>query len=223
MRFAVVFLISVSFGSISVSPTAMAVSEVVDDFGLKEARSQALIDLESNDQATLQIAIDRQVAQDIKYLEDVIGRTCSDEKQTTPPNSIQLAKQITSVKSVLLDANELALPRGGKLCDEVCVCWVGKATYYGPRFWGRKTSTGQILKKGACTAAVHGFVLPTTLTVRNLSNGKIVKVTANDRIGNARATLIDIEEGCAGKLGIGDPKKRGLDGHAQVEVKYCPN
>ena len=58
---------------------------------------------------------------------------------------------------------------------------VGIASWYGPGFYGRRTANGEILQKGAFTAAHRTLPFGTIVRVTNLENGRSVNVRINDR------------------------------------------
>ena len=58
---------------------------------------------------------------------------------------------------------------------------VGIASWYGPGFYGRRTANGEILQKGAFTAAHRTLPFGTIVRVTNLENGRYVNVRINDR------------------------------------------
>ena len=57
----------------------------------------------------------------------------------------------------------------------------GIASWYGPDFHGKKTSSGEIYDMYAMTAAHKTLPLPTYLEVKNLENGRKIIVRVNDR------------------------------------------
>ena len=82
----------------------------------------------------------------------------------------------------------------------------GKATWYGPKFHGRKTASGERFDMHDLTAAHPSLPLGTVAKVTNLANGRSVQVEINDR-GPAkriqrRGIVIDLSLGAAKKLGF---------------------
>ena len=57
----------------------------------------------------------------------------------------------------------------------------GIASWYGPDFHGKKTSSGEIYDMYAMTAAHKTLPLPSYLEVKNLENGRKIVVRVNDR------------------------------------------
>ena len=89
----------------------------------------------------------------------------------------------------------------------------GKASWYGNKFHGRKTSSGETFDMYAMTAAHRNLPLPTYLEVTNLDNGKVAIVKVNDRGPFVDDRLIDLSYATAVKLGMMEK------GSAPVEVR----
>ncbi len=88
----------------------------------------------------------------------------------------------------------------------------GVASWYGKKFHGRKTSSGEIYNMHAMTAAHKTLPLPSYVRVKNLTNGRSVVVKVNDRGPFVGDRIIDLSYAAATKLGVTGP------GTAQVEV-----
>jgi len=58
---------------------------------------------------------------------------------------------------------------------------VGYASWYGGRFHGRRTSSGEVFNMNSFTAAHRNLPLGTQILVTNLDNGKSIIVKVNDR------------------------------------------
>ena len=80
---------------------------------------------------------------------------------------------------------------------------VGKASWYGPGFNGKKTASGQRFNQHALTAAHPRLPLGTRARVTNLHNGKAVDVTINDRGPYHGGRIIDLSHAAAKKLAMG--------------------
>ena len=78
----------------------------------------------------------------------------------------------------------------------------GQASWYGGKFNGRKTASGQRYNMYGLTAAHKTLPFGTQLSVVNLSNGKTVVVTVNDRGPFVRGRVLDLSYGAAKKLGM---------------------
>lgn len=78
----------------------------------------------------------------------------------------------------------------------------GIASWYGTKFHGRKTSTGEPYDMLAMTAAHKTLPLPTYVEVTNLENGRKVIVRVNDRGPFLDNRIIDLSYVAAAKLDI---------------------
>lgn len=85
---------------------------------------------------------------------------------------------------------------------EECKVYEGYASWYGKRFHGRKTSSGEIFNKYKYTAASRDFPLGTYLLVKNLDNGEEVVVILTDRGPFKKSRIIDLSKAAAEKLGF---------------------
>jgi rare lipoprotein A len=81
----------------------------------------------------------------------------------------------------------------------------GVASWYGRKFHGRKTSSGETYNMYAVTAAHKTLPLGTYVRVRNLRNGKVLDVRINDRGPFARGRIIDLSYTAAKTLGVVGP------------------
>ncbi|HEY1059878.1 MAG TPA: septal ring lytic transglycosylase RlpA family protein [Limnobacter sp.] len=76
----------------------------------------------------------------------------------------------------------------------------GRASWYGRKFHGARTATGEIYDMHQMTAAHPTLPLPSYAKVTNLSNGKWVIVRVNDRGPFLRNRVIDLSYAAAYKL-----------------------
>ncbi|MET0687668.1 MAG: septal ring lytic transglycosylase RlpA family protein [Methyloceanibacter sp.] len=91
---------------------------------------------------------------------------------------------------------------------------VGKASWYGELFHGRRTANGEIYDMDRLSAAHPTLPLPIYARVTNLNNGRSVVVRVNDRGPYANDRIIDLSRRSADVLGF-----RG-NGVATVRVQY---
>ena len=89
----------------------------------------------------------------------------------------------------------------------------GIASWYGPKFHGRRTSSGETYDMHKMTAAHKTLPLPTYVSVRNLATGREIVVRVNDRGPFHGDRIIDLSYAAATKLGIA---RRGT---GRVEVR----
>jgi|WetSurMetagenome_2_1015567.scaffolds.fasta_scaffold00172_39 rare lipoprotein A len=78
----------------------------------------------------------------------------------------------------------------------------GMASYYGRKFNGRKTASGERFNMRALTAAHRTLPFGARVRVTNLSNGKSVVVRINDRGPLKRERIIDLSLAAAKVIGI---------------------
>lgn len=78
----------------------------------------------------------------------------------------------------------------------------GIASWYGKKFHGHRTASGEIYNMYAMTAAHKELPLPTWVRVTHLGNGRSVIVKINDRGPFHANRIIDLSWAAAKKLGI---------------------
>ncbi len=78
----------------------------------------------------------------------------------------------------------------------------GIASWYGRRYHGQKTATGETYDMYAMTAAHPTLPVPSFARVTNIGNGKAVIVRVNDRGPFHSGRLIDLSYTAAYKLGV---------------------
>ena len=89
----------------------------------------------------------------------------------------------------------------------------GVATWYGRKFHGKRTASGERYDMYAMTAAHPILPIPSYVRVTNLANGRSVVVRINDRGPFHADRLIDLSYAAAYKLGY------AAAGSATVEVE----
>jgi rare lipoprotein A len=89
----------------------------------------------------------------------------------------------------------------------------GVASWYGTKFHGHRTSSGEPYSMYAMTAAHKTLPIPTYVEVNDLDNGKKIVVRVNDRGPFADGRIIDLSYIAAKKLGIDKA------GTANVEIR----
>lgn len=89
----------------------------------------------------------------------------------------------------------------------------GTASWYGKKFHGQRTSSGEIYDMYTMTAAHPTLPIPSFARVTNLANQKSVVVRINDRGPFLHERVIDLSYTAAYKLGIVN------NGSAEVEVE----
>jgi rare lipoprotein A len=79
---------------------------------------------------------------------------------------------------------------------------VGFASFYARKFDGRRTASGERYDENALTAAHASLPFGTRVRVTNLSNGRSVEVTVNDRGPFAPDRIVDLSRRAARELGF---------------------
>lgn len=98
----------------------------------------------------------------------------------------------------------------------------GNATFYGNRWHGRRTSSGEIYHRDSLTCAHRTLPFGTTLLVKNKRNGKEVVVKVTDRGPFRRGAVVDLSMAAARSIDM------VRDGVCPVEITmvepgYIPN
>lgn len=88
----------------------------------------------------------------------------------------------------------------------------GQASWYGGKFHGRRTASGEIFNKNELTAAHKTLPFGSRVRVRSVRNGREVVVRINDRGPYTRGRVIDLSQAAMKVLGLGS---RGV---ARVEL-----
>ncbi|MBP8225402.1 MAG: septal ring lytic transglycosylase RlpA family protein [Acidovorax sp.] len=78
----------------------------------------------------------------------------------------------------------------------------GLASWYGPRFHGRRTASGEIFNRRALTAAHRTLPFGTRVCVRSQLTGRAVVVRINDRGPFTGNRVIDLSQAAAQELGM---------------------
>jgi rare lipoprotein A len=89
----------------------------------------------------------------------------------------------------------------------------GMASWYGRKFHGRPTATGEKYDMYSLTAAHRTLPLPSYVRVTNLTNRRSIVVRVNDRGPFLRNRVIDVSYAAAAKLGFAGT------GKALVEIE----
>jgi rare lipoprotein A len=90
---------------------------------------------------------------------------------------------------------------------------VGWASWYGEKFHGRRTASGEVYDMYQLTAAHKTLALGTSVIVTHINNGKSVEVIVNDRGPFVRGRIIDLSYAAAQALAMVE------EGVAKVRVE----
>lgn len=89
----------------------------------------------------------------------------------------------------------------------------GTASWYGTKFHGRRTASGEMFSMYGFTAAHRTLPIPSYARVRHVGSGKEIIVRVNDRGPFHSSRVIDLSYAAAAKLGITSA------GMAQVDIE----
>jgi len=92
----------------------------------------------------------------------------------------------------------IPLPDGVKVLSTE----IGIASYYGEKYHGRRTASGEIFDMYKLSAAHKEHPLGTIARITNLNNGKWIVLKINDRGPFIKGRIIDLSYGAAEKLGF---------------------
>jgi rare lipoprotein A len=101
---------------------------------------------------------------------------------------------ITAVALLVVGVPPLAAP------EPAVRSAVGRASWYGHPYHGRRTASGETYDMNQLTAASPALPLGTRVEITNLRNGRSVHVRVNDRMPPASARLIDLSHAAAVEL-----------------------
>ena len=93
---------------------------------------------------------------------------------------------------------------------------IGIASWYGPKFHGKRTGNGEIFDMNTVSAAHRTLPMPSMVRVTNLENGRSLAVRVNDRGPFVRGRIIDMSRRGAQLLGF------RYKGTATVRVRIMP-
>lgn len=92
----------------------------------------------------------------------------------------------------------------------------GVASWYGPKFNGKRTASGERYDMNAFTAAHPSLPFGTKIGVRNTRTGREVIVRVNDRGPFSKNRVLDLSYAAAREVGVVGP------GTASVEIYLVP-
>ncbi len=95
--------------------------------------------------------------------------------------------------------------------------WDGTASWYGRKFHGRRTASGEVFNMHEYTAAHRNLPFGTRVRVTNLRTGRYTIVRINDRGPFVRGREIDLSYVAARDIGI---LEKGLE---VVRLEILPN
>jgi rare lipoprotein A len=137
-----------------------------------------------------------------------------------PPNLEAVPDAVPRVEPIRAGGANRPYSVGGQryvpLTEDVELRERGLASWYGRKFHGRATASGERYDMYAMTAAHPTMPLPGYARVRNIANGRVVVVRVNDRGPFVKGRVIDLSYTAALRLGL-------LRGAGIVEVERITN
>ena len=134
-----------------------------------------------------------------------------------PPNLAALPDPVPQVEPIKPGGPNKPYVVLGQAYEPVAadVSWKerGQASWYGTKFHGRRTASGEMFSMYGLTAAHRTLPIPSYARVRNLANGKETIVRVNDRGPFHSNRVMDLSYAAAVKLGVVSA------GSAQVEIE----
>ena len=137
----------------------------------------------------------------------------------TAPMCAASHKQKEAIASPLTTTSPEAQQPPQKLRKPHRFVQVGAASWYGPKFRGKLTSSGEVFDQHKLTAAHPTLPEGSTIKVTNLDNGRSVNLRVNDRGPFVNGRIIDVSQKAAQVLGM---LKEGT-AMVQVQVLSRPN
>jgi rare lipoprotein A len=119
--------------------------------------------------------------------------------------------QSTAANSAPATANDSASPSAAQLnvSADKPSGWSesGIASWYGPRFHGKRTANGERFNTNELTAAHKTLPFGTRVLVKSLIDGKEVVVRINDRGPFIKGRIIDLSQAAAKAIGMAGVKR----------------
>ena len=104
--------------------------------------------------------------------------------------------------AIAVAPEELVYPAGSAGLEYARDLGTGTASYYGERFAGRPTASGEIFDPGELTAAHRSLPFGSRVLVTSEQTGQSVVVTINDRGPFHGNRVIDLSKAAASRIGL---------------------
>jgi rare lipoprotein A len=132
-----------------------------------------------------------------------------------PPNLEAVPDAVPQIEPIRIGGPNKPYEIAGRtyvpMTDDRALTEKGLASWYGKKFHGHRTASGESYNMYAMTAAHKTLPIPSYARVRNPANGREVIVRVNDRGPFSPGRIIDLSYTAALKLGV-------LNGVAPVEI-----
>lgn len=128
-----------------------------------------------------------------QYVEHVSTVSAASDKNHFETND---SDTITQEKLSVEDEKKL-----GEIIESARDITTGVVSWYGEKFHGRKTASGEVYDKHELTAAHKTLPFGTKVKVTNVRNGKSVVVEINDRGPYAKSRVLDLSQAAFSEIG----------------------
>lgn len=141
----------------------------------------------------------------------------TDQKKTTRPRLRDIFMMVAVGFSFMAIPPSQAAEKELNIrqCTSTQLVGMGKASWYGPGFHGRKTANGEVFNMHAMTAAHKTLPLGSRVKVENEETGETLVVRINDRGPFVKGRVIDLSKEAAVRLGLDE------QGVGQVVLRRC--
>lgn len=185
-------------------------------FSTAAERYQLVVDFTNNqamgvDKTYQMINVNHKIYLPVNFYADVLGCNVEWKKETctlvvgdpTTLNSVAVVGEKSSpkIKLVNLPAYEMTTVSRASGID-LTYYQEGNASWYGNKFHGRRTASGEVFDSNALTAAHPTLPFGTVVRVTSMSNGASVDVRINDRGPYTRGRIIDLSQAAASQIGL---------------------
>ncbi len=134
-----------------------------------------------------------------------------------PTNQKQFVDYVEVEKDTVGDGAEAIDREIEEIVEKSAEVATGIVSWYGDRFHGRKTASGEIYDKNELTAAHKTLPFGTKVRVTNIKNGKSVVVEINDRGPYIKSRVLDLSQAAFSEIG------KTNSGVMQVEYEVLDN
>jgi rare lipoprotein A len=130
----------------------------------------------------------------------------TDDPSIDPPHTHTIPREIPPIAVLPSDPEPEESATLAKIPElrQPTIVETGLASWYGPRFHGKRTASGEVFNQHDFTAAHRTLPWGSKVKVTNIANGKSVEVRINDRGPFGKGRIIDVSRAAARALGIVD-------------------
>lgn len=126
--------------------------------------------------------------------------------------SVQALQQANNLSGDVIKVGQVLTVAGSSAVEAtVSASFEGLAAWYGPRFHGRRTASGEPYDMYAFTAAHRSLPFGTRVRVTNPGSGQSVVVRINDRGPFTPGFIIDLSYAAAQRIGLRGSKRVRLE------------